>query len=293
MAGLAAALLIAGCTFARPPVAILIDDLGYRSAEGAAVVALPGPMAVAVLPHSPHGPALARAARAAGKEVLLHMPMEAEARTAGLGQGALRVRMDRATFETTLSDALASVPHLSGLNNHMGSLLTRDPKRMDWLMGTLRRAGPMFFIDSRTTARTVAARTAQRHGLAHLSRDVFLDDTPSRRAIARALHELVEVARQQGYALAIGHPLPETIAALQAWDPAREGVRLVSLQALLAHRAHGSAHALAESGFAPRTQCEHQRADTESARDPRPQRKPFELDENGLLAAREQASRQQ
>ncbi|MGD9603459.1 MAG: divergent polysaccharide deacetylase family protein [Gammaproteobacteria bacterium] len=259
MAALAAALLIAGCAVAPPPVAILIDDLGYRRTEGAAAIALPGPVAVAVLPHTPHGPLLARAARAAGKEVLLHMPMEADTRHTGLGQGALRVRMDRAAFDNTLRNALASVPHLSGLNNHMGSRLTRDPERMNWLMGTLRRAGPRFFVDSRTTPQTVAARAARHHGLAHLSRDVFLDTSPSRGAIARALRELVGIAHRQGSALAIGHPLPQTLAALAAWNPAREGVRLVSLQALLVHRARalpGPAPHLA-AGFATETACAH------------------------------------
>ena len=125
---------------------------------------------------------------------------------------------------------LASVPHVVGINNHMGSLLTTRPPAMTDLMQELRRR-QLFFVDSRTATDSVAAATAQAQGIPVLARDVFLDDDPSPEAVVAQLAQLERLARRHGYALGIGHPHPATLAALEQWLPqlAARGIDLVPL----------------------------------------------------------------
>lgn len=220
-----------------PTISIIIDDMGYRLQDGMEAIALPGPLAYSVLPHTPNAAVLARTAVAHGKEVLLHQPMQAEDRAMRLGPGALTEGMSEARFNAVLKSNLASVPMAIGVNNHMGSRLTQDPARMQWLMQDLKRHGGLFFVDSRTTADTVAAKVAAAVGLPHLSRDVFLDNVETAAAIRAQFRLLVEKARRNGAALAIAHPHPETLRVLAALLPKlrqRYGVRLVSITDMLA-----------------------------------------------------------
>lgn len=221
-----------------PLVSIIIDDLGWRMDQGLQAIALPGPLAYAVLPHTPNGPRLAQIARAYGREVLLHLPMEAEAGEIWPGPGTLSARMERSEFLDTLTDNLAAVPLAVGVNNHMGSLLTRQPAAMGWLMEALRDHGDLFFVDSRTTAHSIAAETALAWRIPLLVRDVFLDHRQDEHFVRGQMMLLVERARARGAALGIGHPYPETMAVLAAMLPelAAMGVRLVSLAELLRHQ---------------------------------------------------------
>ncbi len=289
MAGLAAAILIAACS--PPPlpvVAVLIDDIGYKLQEDTAVVALPGPYAVAVLPASPHGATLARAAYRQGKEVLLHLPMEAVGHDTGLGELALRTGMDTHAMADVLSQALASVPHAIGVNNHMGSLFTGQPDAMRWLMKTLQLQGPRFFIDSRTTADTVAAKAAAEAGLAGLSRQVFLDHVRTREAVRAALAELATTAKAEGHALAIGHPFPETLAELKNWSPAKAGVEHVSLQALLTRKV-----GLQEgSALARGPECQQQGQHSQDAWAPAGPGQAVQIEGDTLLGTTHQDARQ-
>ncbi len=144
-------LAAAGAGGAPPAISIIIDDIGARLRADRRAIDLPGPVAFAFLPHTPHGPALAELAHAQGKEVLLHMPMQA-IEDGPLGPGAVTLHMDRTEFVDAVRRALATVPHVSGVNNHMGSLLTRHPGHMTWLMQELKARGNLFFVDSRTSA---------------------------------------------------------------------------------------------------------------------------------------------
>ncbi len=214
-----------------PAVALLIDDMGYRLRLGRAALALQGPVAYSFLPHTPHARALAEQARAMGREILLHLPMEAEHDNHLLGPGALTRNMDRMQQELTLASDLASLPRVIGVNNHMGSRLTRDFSHMHWLMAGLRRRGDLLFIDSRTTADTIAGTVARQYGVATLSRDVFLDNQDDPEAIRVQFRRWLQTAWRQGQALAIAHPRPATLAVLARELPrlSRRGVRLVSL----------------------------------------------------------------
>lgn len=220
---------------AVPRIAIIIDDIGPRYVEGRQAVALPGPVTTAFLPQTANTRELAEAAHASGKEVMLHLPLEATNGKA-LGPGGITLQMDEAEFLRTLRANIASVPHVRGVNNHMGSLLTRHPGAMTWLMRELNTRGNFYFIDSRTHPDTVALQMAAEAGIPHSKRDVFLDNVQDQEAIAAEFERLVGIAREKGQAVAIGHPYPETMAFLANVLPRLEqdyGVQLVPASALL------------------------------------------------------------
>ncbi len=225
---------VAAATTAQPVVSIIIDDLGKRESSGRRAVDLPGPVACAFLPHARHSVSLATAAHGARKEVLLHLPMQSmDGRP--LDPGALRLDMTEQEFGQMLAEDLAAIPYVSGINNHMGSLLTRHPGHMLWLMRALRRHGDLYFVDSRTTDATVARRLARETGVPSTERRVFLDNEAQPRAIAAQFERLIGLARREGAALAIGHPYPQTLAFLEQELPklARRGVRLVPVAELI------------------------------------------------------------
>lgn len=218
----------------RVRIGLIVDDLGNSLRDGERATRLPGAVACAVLPHTAHARELAERAHAAGKEVLLHLPMEAR-EPAEPGPGQIDSRMPPPEVRATLDYDLTTVPHAIGVNNHMGSLLTAHRAAMTGLMHELRQRR-LFFVDSRTTADSIAAGVAQTQGIPVLVRDVFLDDDPAPEAVAAQLARLERRARRDGYALGIGHPYPATLATLEQWIPqlAARGVELVPLTTRLA-----------------------------------------------------------
>jgi len=218
-------------------ISIIIDDLGYRLRDGERALALPGPLTFSFLPHTPHAHRLATLAHARGREIMLHLPMEAVNGNAP-GPGGLTWEMGRSELIDTVRTNLASIPFVKGVSNHMGSRLTREPERMGWLMQALKPGDDLYFVDSRTTTETVAGRVAAENGIATLTRDVFLDSEASRLSIATQLSRLVAVARRQGTAVGIGHPYPETLQVLEDQLPAlqTQGIRLVPVSQLLRDR---------------------------------------------------------
>ena len=220
---LCAAALLSVPAAAEPHIAIIIDDLGYRRSLGERAIALPGPVAYAVLPGTPNGPELARLAHQSGKEVLLHLPLEAMHAKRPYEPGLLLLDMTRSGFADTVSLNLSSVPHVSGINTHRGSLLTRHPGHMQWLMEEISDRGGLYFVDSYTTADSVALEIAREHGIPAARRDVFLDPDPSPSAIASEFARLKAVADEQGFAIGIGHPYPTTLEYLEQALPLLEG----------------------------------------------------------------------
>ncbi len=214
-----------------PVAALVIDDLGDRPGAAERLVALDVPVVCAFLPHTPHAAAQARRCHHAGLEVMLHLPMEAVDGSA-LGPGGVGLDMDRAAFRASVRRSLEAVPHAVAVNNHMGSLLTRHPGHMRWLMELLDEAGGLLFLDSRTTPLSVAEDKAEQAGLPALRRDVFLDHERDPEAIRSRLRELMRTAREDGAAVAIGHPYPETLDVLDADLAAlaeHYGVKLIGL----------------------------------------------------------------
>ncbi len=215
-------------------VGIIIDDLGNSLRYGRRAINLPGTVACAILPHTHFSVRLAEMARAHNKEVILHLPMES---TDGEepGPGNLDANMPALEVAMTLAYDLQTVPHAVGISNHMGSLLTQQRESMRLLMKAIANRADLFFVDSRTTADSVAGYTARELGLPHLARDIFLDNVQEVEAIDRQFDKLVAIARERGSALAIAHPYPETLEVLERRLPdlASSGVELVSLSKLL------------------------------------------------------------
>jgi polysaccharide deacetylase 2 family uncharacterized protein YibQ len=224
-------------TAAPAEIAVIIDDLGYRYAEGQRAIALPGAVTLAILPHTRFGAGLARAAHASGKEVIVHLPLQPADASADPGPGALWLDMDREQFHAALFASLAAVPHAAGVNGHMGSLLTRHPGHMAWLMSALRRHGGLFFVDSYTTPSSVALQLAEEFDIAAGRRDVFLDSDPAPEAIRLQLRRLRALSLQRGFAIAIAHPYPATLEILETALPvlAEDGIRLVPASGILRH----------------------------------------------------------
>ncbi|MGI9201074.1 MAG: divergent polysaccharide deacetylase family protein [Woeseiaceae bacterium] len=199
----------------EPRITIIIDDLGYQFDLGVRAINLPGPVSFAILPAAPNSGPLARAAYGKGKEVLLHLPFESIDRENVNEPGAITLDMSRQMFHETFEAGLASVPHAIGVSNHRGSLLTRHPGHMAWLMEEIAAREGMFFVDSYTTHESVAIQMAAESGIAATRRNVFLDNDRTPGAISREFDRLIALARRHGKAVAIGHPYPETLEFLE------------------------------------------------------------------------------
>ena len=143
--------------------------------------------------------------------------------------------MSQARVGTTFSEALAAVPHVVGINSHRGSLLTRHPGHMMWLMQEIAKREQLFFIDSYTTHHSVALQIAEESGVDATRRDVFLDPDRSPETVAREFERMKEVARQRGQVVAIGHPYPSTLELLERELPrlAEEGFELVNVSEIV------------------------------------------------------------
>lgn len=203
----------AGGAAVQPSIALIIDDLGNQHAAGLRVIELPGPVACSFLPYGHFTRQLAQQAHTRGKEVMLHLPMQSVYHDES-DRGELGLDMTQQQFTRTLTEELAAVPHVSGINNHRGSLLTRHPGHMTWLMQAILRHGSLFFVDSRTTAATVASRIAAEFRVPSIERNVFLDNDRQPDAVQAEFRRLIRIAQRDGTALGIGHPYPETLQVL-------------------------------------------------------------------------------
>jgi hypothetical protein len=215
-------------------LAVIIDDIGYNAELGRRTVDLDGQFTLAVLPFTPHATELAERAHARGKELILHAPMS-NIRDIPLERGALKSDMTDAAFTRALTAMIEDIPHIRGVNNHMGSKLTQEQEPMGWLMREL-AARKLYFIDSRTSARSLAQQTARQYQIPSLKRDIFLDNERDIASIRTQLRKALVLAQTKDSAIAIGHPYPETLQVLEQIQPllAEYQVELVSVSTLLA-----------------------------------------------------------
>lgn len=215
-------------------LAIVIDDIGESMGAVRDLLKLDYPVTFAVWPRSSHAREAAEAAHRAGREVMIHQPMEPlKYPSVKPGPGAIYVRMGSDEIEAMLRDNLARVPHAVGLNNHMGSRFTQDVRGVRAVCEALEGKG-LFVLDSVTHSGSVFYREARRAGLPAGKRNVFLDVIHDKRNIMFQLDKAARVAHEQGVAVAIGHPLAETVAALKEWQRTRDkSVRIVTMRQLL------------------------------------------------------------
>lgn len=212
---------------------IIIDDLGHSLYRGNKAIDLPGNITYAVIPFTLHARELAEHAHRSGKEVMVHAPMST-VHGDPLGAGGLTAHLSRREFNTRLNNALDNVPHAQGINNHMGSDLTQRRLQMGWLMQELRWQ-ELYFVDSRTSGRSIAATVATEFNVPNLSREIFLDNELETKALARQFAQAVSYTKRHGRAVMIAHPHKETINYLQGALPTlhKEGIELVTVSQAL------------------------------------------------------------
>lgn len=217
-----------------PKIAIILDDLGYNRHAGEHALQLPGNITYAIIPFTPYAVRFAKAAHARNQEVILHMPMQSSDLNRRLDTGGLTSDLDETEVKQRVRSALDSIPHIVGLNNHMGSNVTTDMQMMHWLMQEVQDR-PLYFIDSMTNPHSVANRSAQQYQIPTLKRDVFLDNVKTEEAIDRMFQSLVQIAQRKGHAIAIGHPYPATLSYLEKALPKLNemGVQLVDASELV------------------------------------------------------------
>ena len=216
----------------QPTIAIIIDDMGNQYQNGLDLVLLPYPLTLAFLPSRPHTKALSSLAKQYDKEIMLHSPMENQSGFA-LGFGGLNETMSEQEIKKTLALSFKAVPNMIGINNHMGSKLTRHPQIMKWVMESVKQH-PYYFVDSRTSADSVAAKTAEAFNIPNLTRDVFLDHKQTRQFVQKQFLKLIKLAKKNGTAIAIAHPHKVTVDYLSWALPKldQKGVRMATISAL-------------------------------------------------------------
>lgn len=219
----------ASCFAQQAKIAIIIDDIGYRTTD-IDTLSIPGDITFAVLPHTPFGKELAQQAYQQNHDVILHIPMESKNDSKVLGPGALTSAMNEVTIRQTLARAFDEIPFAIGINNHMGSHLTTLYSPMAWTMRYLKEQD-LIFVDSVTTNQSKARRVAHRFGVPNVGRRFFLDNELSKDYITKQFMQLVNYAKRNKRAVAIAHPHPETVAALSELIPqlAEHNIELVPI----------------------------------------------------------------
>ena len=215
-------------------LAIILDDLGNDPAAAKAIFALPYPLTISVLPNHAHSADIAEEAHRRGYGVMLHLPMQAVGKEQPEAE-ELRPGMSAQEVRTLANEMIGGVPYAAGVNNHQGSQATADASLMEDLMPVLRERG-LFYVDSRTTAATVAYDTARKDEVKTGFRNVpFLDDVEETGAIRKQLEIAMRGAIRKGEAIAIGHPHPQTIQALSEILPKakEQGIKLVLVSELV------------------------------------------------------------
>jgi len=206
---------------AKKKMAIIIDDIGYNLAPVRELLEIHAPLTFAVLPHCSHSTEAAELLYRAGREILLHLPMEPHAYPdENPGPGAVFVQMTDDEIGRQIEQDIESVPHCSGVNNHMGSRFMEDGDKLALVMKILKEKG-LFFIDSRTTRYSRGRELAVETGIRFASREVFIDNDHDQSTIMKnmAIAMKKRSRGRTGALLMIGHPYPETVRVLKRVVP--------------------------------------------------------------------------
>ncbi len=217
----------------KPKIAIVIDDIGYVVDDLSLLRQLGNQVTYAILPHLSYSRFFGELSQETGAEVILHLPLQSENGTIP-GPGLITDHMPEDYVREILNHNLESVPYHVGMNNHMGSRGTADPALMKIILKELKKKR-LFFLDSFTTSESVGIPVAKTMGVPVLKRDIFLDNIDAQEAVREKVRELAVIARQNGYAIGIGHYRYNTLKVLNEeipslWD---EGYEMVSLSKLI------------------------------------------------------------
>lgn len=216
-----------------PMIAIVIDDMGINQKRTADISSLNYPLTASFLTYGHNIDRQINASVASGQEIMLHAPMEALGKVDN-APDVLTTAMSLTEIKANLQIMLNKIKNIKGINNHMGSKLTQDKERMQAVMEVL-KDNELFFLDSKTSAKSIADLTAEEIGVKHASRNVFLDNNNDKDYILKQLDLTERLAQKNGYAIAIGHPKSQTFSALREWLPnlAQRNIRLVHLSRII------------------------------------------------------------
>lgn len=215
-------------------MAIILDDWGQSGAHVDEVVAIGRPLTLAVIPHLRRSSEVAEQAHAHGLGVMLHMPMQPRSNRQPKEPHVIGLDQSEKEIVRFLDEALASIPHVEGVNNHQGSAATSDLRVMRVVLGRLKEKG-LFFVDSKVIASSVCDLVAQETGIRFASRDVFIDNVAKVEAVKERLREAVYLAHQRGRVVVIGHDKLATLEAIRQMVPYfdKNGVKLVLARELV------------------------------------------------------------
>ena len=216
-----------------PKLSIIIDDIGEDMKVLKGLLKLDFPVTLAVWPNASHTRESVELVLEKRHDLIIHFPMEPMGYPKyNPGEDALFVSMTGDEIKKRIAENVARIPEAIGVNNHMGSRFTGDETGMLTALKEFKHHG-LFFLDSLTTPRSAARKAAKRTGISFYERDIFLDNVKDVSAIIHQLKKAENVARKQGHAIAIGHPYPQTLAALQKWGKSRRtGIRVIPISAM-------------------------------------------------------------
>lgn len=224
-------------------IAIIIDDIGYGTAPMRKVLKLHPALVPSILPNAPNSDQSYNLAMNDNREVMLHIPMESLGNLAA-EPDTLRLGMTESHFKAQIYNYLARFPAVSGMNNHMGSLLTTKDEPMQWMMEALSQFPDQYFVDSRTHGKTVAAAWANTYAIPSAERKVFLDAANNQKEefIRKQIRQLGREASREGFAIGIGHPFKTTLSALRAELPKLEakGHEIVTVSEFIDRQSSGN-----------------------------------------------------
>jgi polysaccharide deacetylase 2 family uncharacterized protein YibQ len=213
-----------------PEVAIILDDAGGRGPDYKEIFSIKEPLTISVLPNLQESEAVALSALTSGKEVMLHLPMETYKDSYDRHDGSMiTTNMSNDDIEKLVNSNIAAVFGASGVNNHMGSKATEDKRVMDEVLKVIKEKN-LYFVDSRTSKKSVAFDEARKMKVKSAENNVFLDVEAKEEKIKNKLGELILKARKFGYAVGIAHVTrPVTIATLKELMPYYEknGIKFV------------------------------------------------------------------
>ena len=217
-----------------PVIAIVIDDMGISQQRTADIAKIHAPITASFLTYARNLEQQISNSKNAGHEIIMHSPMEAKANE-DVAPDVLTTKMNKAEIQSALRQMLTKFKDIKGGNNHMGSKLTEDKNKMLAIMEVLKE-NKMFFLDSKTSAKSRAEEAAEETGIAYAHRHVFIDNNNDKQYILNQLAKAENVANKNGYAIAIGHPKTQTYAALLEWIPALEKkkIKIVPLSQIVA-----------------------------------------------------------
>jgi len=216
-------------------ISLIIDDIGSEMGSLYELSKLNLPLTISVLPYRRYSKEAAYFAKSKGWEVMLHLPMEPVGYPAkDPGEAALFVNMNKKEIEERLLEIFDSVPYIKGFNNHMGSKFTKIREKMEIVMEEAKNHN-LYFIDSKTTNKSVGYKVAIENGIPALERTIFLDSLIDKEFIKKNLMELIKISKAKGYAIGICHTHPETMEVLKELPSIirRERVNAVLISALI------------------------------------------------------------